>query len=576
VGWCPKSNDEKVAWYVGYIQLLQPALRSIQARDQDWAKSILASHFRALWSFAGCFDLLEQIIREHGLNGNWPEMWISIKQTLYFDGDNHAPELLARLHSLEKLTAPSDTHSQILAYVLVDIWGHIELRGDNFQAQAKEAYEKVIKLGELAASDPESLDRLGAKLWETHAQPLLWFGRGLAEGSADKFLMFDRLIKSFQKHGPEQPNLLLLNGFIRGIHDSDPGQARHVLEHVLGIREMEPHAISLLLAVPVEPWVSRRLLNLARSGKFEAWRFEQLGYGLAHESLPDGELAALLTEINALDRGYLSTIRIMAMRLFEKERHHHTPNEELCAVARRAVRQLVSAHRDELKQAQLHGIDRVLEEVFSTSVPEIEVREIIGLLCDGLRTYRLYAFELTSVIDALIKKYPELLLDAVFDDSEKERVHATLLFREHVSGDGPTLNDASLDRVLAWCGNDQERIKKVAKAVHSYCTSDPKDEPDENPRRTALGEHIKALLRAATDKLAIVEIIFEDIHPSSWSGSLADIFEVRSEAFAELLEYPDYDVQAFVKTKLPLLKQQIRVQRDSEASEHNEREQRFE
>lgn len=537
---------------------------------------MLASHFRELWSFAGCFDALEQIIRDHRQDGNWPEMWISIKKTLQFDGDRHAPELLARLESLEKQTAPSDIFSEIEAYALVDAWDHIELRGKEFQERTNEIYEKVVNLGELAASELEYLDRLGAKLWETRAQPLAWFGRGLAVGAVDRLSMFDRLIDSFQRHRSERVNIFLLDGFISGVHDSDPRQARQILERALEIPELKPYAVSLLTIVPIVPWASKRLLDLARDGELEAWRFEQLSNGRIHEAISDSDLAALLTEINALDRGYLSTIQILSMRLFVNERHEYTPSDELRTVAREAIRRLLSVHRDESKQVQLHQMDRVLEEAFSPSAPESEIREIIGLLCEGIGTYRLYAFELTPVVTALIKKYPELLLDAVFDDNENERALAFLLFKERASREEPTLNDAPLDRVLAWCGNDQERITKVAEAVHAYCTSGPNDASDENPKRMVLSEHIKSLLKAATDKLAIVETIFKGIRPGSWSGSLADIFEIRSKAFAELLDYPDSDVQVFVRTKLSQLEQRIRRERESEAAEHNEREQRFE
>jgi hypothetical protein len=91
-----------------------------------------------------------------------------------------------------------------------------------------------------------------------------------------------------------------------------------------------------------------------------------------------------------------------------------------------------------------------------------------------------------------------------------------------------------------------------------------------------LSGHIKSLLTVAQDKPAIVEIIFDGIHPGSWSGSLADIFEIRSKAFAELLHHSDPEVRKFAKTKLAVLEQRIIKEREREAAQHNEREQRFE
>jgi hypothetical protein len=551
-------------------------LASAQLSYQEWAKSLLAHHFRGLWSFAECYDALEQIIREHGRSGNWLEIWISIKETLAFDRDRNTPELLARLESLESLTAPFDLCSNIEAYALVNTWDHIKFDGKDLKDESDEIYEKVIKLGELTASQQVCLDRLGAKLWQTHVQPLFWLGKGLATGAVEKFSMFDFLVDSFQRHRPNHTNALLLEGYISGIYDSDPHQGRQILERALEIPELKFDAVRLILTVPISSWTLLKLLNFARGGELEAWRFEQISYGRVHEAIPDEDLADLLAEINKLDRGYTSTIRIMSMRLFEKEKNAYTPSTKLCTVARTAILRLVSAHREELSQARLHRINSVLDEAFNTSAPESEVKEVIDLLCAGIRNYRLYALHLTDVITVMVSKYPEWLLDAVFDGSEKEETLAFLLFRDRMSREGGTLNDAPLERVLAWCGNDQERITKVAKSVRAYSANGATDALDENPKRMVLSTHIKSLFTVAQDKLAMIEVIFKNSHPGSWSGSLADILEVRAKAFAELLEHSDPKIQALVRTKLTLFEQRIRNEREREAAEHNEREQRFE
>ena len=70
--------------------------------------------------------------------------------------------------------------------------------------------------------------------------------------------------------------------------------------------------------------------------------------------------------------------------------------------------------------------------------------------------------------------------------------------------------------------------------------------------------------------------IFSRSFPSGWSGSLADILEVRSEAFADLLNHVSPEVREIARTKLSLLNRSIRENREREAEEYNRREQRFE
>lgn len=575
-GWQPKTHGEKIAWYFGHIQLLQPALSSTREVDSSWAKSLLANHFRGLWSFVGCFDLLEEIIQVHGRDGRWPEMWVSIKRTIHFDGDQHAPELLAKLERLERLTAPSEPYSEIEAYVLTNAWEHAELRDGNFEENEKKICEKVTHLGILTASNLEYLDRLGSKLWETRSQSLWLFGKGLAAGSSDRSSLFDLLATSFQMHRPKQVNLNLMLGYISGIHDADPNQAREVLERALKVPALKLYAINMLCAVPIAPWVLKKLQKLAREGSLDAWRFEQISYGRVHEAIPDSDLASLLSSINTLERGYLSVIQILSMRFFGRASHEYSPTDNLRAVGRAAIRNLVSAHRDEFRYAQLHGIDRVLKESFDASTPESEVKEVVELLCAGIESFRLYGFELTEVIATLIKSYPESVLDTVFNGREKEKALAFMIFRDRAGKEELTLNDISVDRIMAWCGGNKDRIAKVANAVHVYSEVDSADSSLEGSKRIALSEHIKCLMEAADDKLAFVEIIFKDAWPNSWSGSLSIILEARSKAFAELLDHPSPDVRSLAKIKLGLLQQRVHMEREREAADDNAREQRFE
>lgn len=575
-GWSPQTREEVNAWYVGFIQVLQPTLESVQMCERDWAKSVLASHFRALWSFAHCFDPLERIIRAHGLGGQWPGIWLSIKTTLHYDRARLPPDSLSRLQSLEGLTAPSNILAKIRSYALIDPWRHLDLRAGNYEEKTNKMREKVVLLGELAAVEPGVLEDLGAEIWETHSTALLWFGEGLAKAAESRFTLFDRLADSLRKFESEKTHPIIFSGFIRGVHDASPAQAQEILERVLEIPEFRHHAVYLLTAIPISSWASEKLLELAKSGEQEARRFQLLSYSLAHATIPDSEFASLVSAINVLDKGYLSTIELLRMRFFNSAEKKYFPNEDLRAAARDTIRKLVAEHQSAGHHLWEYELDEILAIGFGSAEPADEVREIIEMLCEGIENCRLYAFDLSRVIAALIKNHPEMLLDAAFERGEDRQSIAYSLFRERVAVEGASLNEAPLDRVMAWCGDDQARIQKVAVAVHSFIACGPAESSDENPNRLVLSDHIKSLLAAAEDKQAIVETIFEDISPNSWSGSRAKIMEIRSKGVEELLDYPHAEVQAQVQIKLATLKQVIRMEQELEAAEDNQREQRFE
>lgn len=575
-GWQPKTHQEKLDWYTGYVGLLTPALSSSDEVAKNRARGLLAGNFRGLWSFAGCFDILEEIVTTYGRGGNWPEMWMSIKQTIFFDGESHRPELLRRLETLEALTAPSDPFSEIEAYALTNTWEHLEVRGEDFAEASKLLGEKIVRLGELAASEVIYLEKLAPKLWIRGIDSLRMFGEGLAKGCIDQLAMFEFLVGLMQEQKLQNIQPILFSGYINAVYRTEPGLARLLQERILEIPELKPHFIYLLGANPVAAWGAAKILELARSGELDAWQFKQIGYGRMHETISDSDLAEILEAINELSAGVFSTLEILGMRLFIDKDSGYKPSDVLFSAGRAAIRKLLLMHRDEINMYQLHGIDRAIEGCLSGSAPGNEVAEIIELLCEGVKTSRLYGFELAQMIRTLIKNFPELLLNHIFKDDDKRKPLVHLLFRERFSRNDPLLNLVGVDRLVKWCDGDESRIQAVATAISIYSSLDIEENSLNNPKRVVLSSHAKALLDVAKNKLGVAEIMFQAISPSSWSGSRAEILEVRSRAFAALLEHSSLEVREFARGKLNLIEQSIRRNREQEAEEDSRQEQRFE
>ncbi|MCP5130897.1 MAG: hypothetical protein H6985_15095 [Pseudomonadales bacterium] len=575
-GWQPTTNREKLDWYVGYIELLVPFLDSDNEPICNWAKAILADHFVGLWSYAGCFDILENIVRKYGAGGKWPDMWMAIKRTIHYNGKKHTPELFKRIEALEHLAAPADPYFEIEAYALTNTWDHVDVRGGDYTENSEKIHQKIEKLGELALSEPDYLERLAPRLWQKHIDALWSFGKGLAKGSSDQALTFDTLVHLMKKQELEVVQPILFCGFIAGVHAGDPGLSRKLQESVLDVPELKPYFVNILSATPIAPWGTKKLIELAKAGELEAWRFQQVSYGRVHETISDDDLSELLAALNGLTDGIFSTIEILSMRFFTEKSSNYSPSDDLRSVGRQAILKLLSMHRDEISRRQLHGMDRVIAECLSEPAPKNEIRDIINLLCSGVETYRLYGFELETVIAYLVKKYPEFVLDRVLIDSENSEQLIYLLFKDRVHRSSSPLNLAPIERVLNWCNGNQDRIHKVAGAVSAYTSLDKESQPLDNPKKVVLSHHITSLLDAAENKVAIVETIFSRSFPSGWSGSLADILEVRSEAFADLLNHVSPEVREIARTKLSLLNRSIRENREREAEEYNRREQRFE
>jgi hypothetical protein len=253
-GWRPSTNGEQLDWYNGFIEIIAQGLSGNDQQKIALAKKVLASHFRGLWTFAGCFDALEAIVKEHAKSGAWPDLWISIKNVIFFDGEHHAPELLDRLMALERHAAPSDPFSEMEAYVLSSTWEHAEVKGGRHSEAIQSVNEKIIKLGELACSDPRYIEKLGERLWEKHIDALWVFGQGLARGSQDRESTFEFLINSAERVSFARINPVLLAGFIQELQASNPLLARKLQEALLDRPKLREHFVYLLCAAPIEPW----------------------------------------------------------------------------------------------------------------------------------------------------------------------------------------------------------------------------------------------------------------------------------------------------------------------------------
>ncbi|MBO9829258.1 hypothetical protein J7373_13450 [Xanthomonas sp. A2111] len=575
-GWSPRTSAEKLDWYVGFLHLLRPALAGDDPDLREWARSLLAGHFRGLWTFAGCFDELEEIVRSHAAGGSWPKMWMAIKQTLSFDSDPAHPKLRARLETLERFAAPSDPYSEIEAYVLASTWDHVESRGEPYTAGVEAIEKKIASLGEVAAVELSYLERLGPRLWEGEFDALYHFGVGLAHGTVDLMGTFEHLSHLAQRQTPAVLHPLVLRGYISAVHDMDPGLARAMQERALDHPLLRPHFVYLLGASQVAPWGIKRLLELARGEEFEPWRFRQLAYGRMHEAIPDGQLSELLAVLNERNDGIYTTLEILKMRFFGVKESSYVPSEEILSVGRKAIRSLLAGKREQVELSRINGNEHVVRQCLSESAPQEEIKDIVKLLCDGLDALRFYSFDLDVIITTLISNFPEIVLSEVFTGDERERRLIHYLFRDSLSSGSPSLNSAPVARLIAWCQGDQDRIARVATAVCAYSAAEASDVPLDHPKRVVLSEPIKALLEAATDKEGIVNTIFLGIQPMSWSGSRADIMEIRARAFAELLEHPQPEVQDLAARKLEHVEQVMRNIREQEAAEHNRREQRFE
>lgn len=577
-GWVPKTQLDESDWFNGFLNLLITMFESEDAERSAWAKSIVKNHFQQLWQYDGCHELLEQIVIKHTSDRPWVDIWISIKETIYYielDDDDCDIELLIRLKNLEVLTAPksSDLSSQIEAYVLKNKSIHIGIQSKNYSACEKEISEKVVKLGELVALNLDFLESCSHKLFEKYTDSLGDFGKGLAKGSLNKLLLFDDLVHLMQQEKIKEISPILFFGFISGVHEEDPVLSRQIQESVLDVPELKPHFADILAATPIEPWGIKKLIELAQNAELEPYRFERASR--LRSGINDDDFSELLLAVNQLDDGIFTAIEMLMMRSLMNKNEGYKPSERLKLIGRRMIIKTFEMERSDFNRIKNYDFDRFIKICLSEPVPENEIAEIVDVFCSRVESGRLYGFELQSFTSLLTEQYPECVFDRVYKNVEDNHL-PYLLFRENLDHPASIVNSIQFDRLEKWCNGNIEKIKLVVSALTVF---EPKQKEssrlnDGHPR--VLSKHVKKFLDVSNKKIEIVEHVYKNISPESWSESRASVLESRSKAFSELLEYPDSKVNQFVLQKLEELQKSIRSEREYEASRNTEYEQRFE
>lgn len=582
-GWQPETVQEQLDWYAGFIKLLIPFLDSNVESKICWAEGILAKNFEQLWQSAGCYDVLEDIVKRHGVAGKWPGVWIAIKKTIQNPENVHRPEILSRLKKLECLAAPTDLYSEIEYYALTNTSDHIELGCENKENKLEELYQKIEKLGELTVAKPEYLIRLAPKLWQNACTALFRFAKGLAKGSLDQTSTFETLIYLMQQQKLAEVQSTVFQGFITGVYETNPLLSRKLQLSILDVPELKPHFIKILLTTPKASWKTDKLIELTRMEELEISSFRDTQFYLENY-FEENELSKLLLAINDLKDGIYVASRLLYLRLLAK-----TASKKLYAIGKYIIVKLLSLPRDEehIQKIGSREIKFLINNCLPKSATENEVRNIIDLLCKNVEksveTVSLtFGYFEKKFINYLMGHYAEYVLDRIFLISESsEKLVDCLFVQDKTFEEVSPINLLSIERVLNWCNGDQNRIQKVASLVSPYICLDKKSRLPEKSKEVTLSPHIKALFDVAEDKAAMVETIFDNTILNKtimkgWIGSLANILEERFQAFAELLNHPSFEVQKITRVKLIELGEKIKNERELEAKENSQREQKFE
>jgi hypothetical protein len=566
-GYWPRTASEVKHWYRSVLTLAQTFActdRSIAA----FVRLAVAREFRGLWN-VGMYEELENLCRAVSGTTFWPDGWIAIRETLSFDSERFAPEIVARLSLLERHLRHKNVVQKVRAMVLSDSAIGLEL--DKLEDNGVEDLPSGLRrneaiarrLGKAVATDEEAFEALIEELVVGRGH-ITSFGQGLLEGSPDPKATWDRLVAQFAKAKGER-SVQIFVGFISALQVRDSSLASALLDNAVTNDTLAPWYPVLQAAVRIDPKGLERIgLSLA-IGKAPLRRYEHLAW--TPEQIAAPELRELVLTIAAKPDGFQPALEILDVRIHSDDRNKQGHATEIIDTGRQLLRQVKFTKKRDSDDYRFETISKAC--LVGEEGAEV-AREVCRRLKGAVAKYETYGFYNGGLLAGLLAVQPAAVLDALCSGDTTE-IKKGIRILEVAGGQSKNLLDVVPGYVLLdWCDKEPEnRYPIVGGSVTWSFAAD-----EAGPRRWT--KIALDLLKNAPDRVEVLRAFLLRLRPMSWSGSRATVMESNLKLLDELEGFSDPIFKEFVAQEKVRFREEIDAERRKERITDRTRDERFE
>lgn len=562
-GWHPTTIADYRDWYGGSLAIATRLALS-DSPQRGTARHAIAEHFRSLWCFGYVFDQLEETVLAIGTQAHWPGGWLAVRETLAFDRERMEPGFIARLESMKERLAPVALHDRLRSYVLTEAHKIAFTAYRETGAQHEEAHEAVIdearRLGREAGRSLDQFDGDWSELFGPEAHQARWFGEGLAETAVDLATTWVELLERYRATDGGRRNPSLLGGFLRTAASKDAAKVNDLLDAAVSDRFLGPVFPYLQVSVGVDEDGTRRLIASVEAGLAPSRAYWNLASGRTTEAMSSAALSRIVLGIASLPDGQGVAVEILSMQ-FHGRRGEQLAWDPLLIDCGRHL--LASYPLDQVRHKEAYELAKIATVCLSDTESATEAEHLCSRISDPRANGRASWLNLDELIKTLFSLHPFVALDCWFSGGKDEWRHPHMHFRNGMDNRNP-LKRVPLPLLLEWAEGDPDtRFPRLAGTIPAF---------EQEDGATQWSEVALALLGAGPDRAAVLQGLASQIHPSGWSGSLADILERRRPLFQAFLDDDDPAVRQVARETDDGLQREIAFRRSHEV----ERDERFE
>ena len=561
-GFVPRSKQEFQHWFVVFTRYCLSVISNQKVVPK--IKSLLAEHFRGLWTKAELYDELEEVAQEISNQGSWKEAWIAVRTIKRYDGNTMDPEVYSRLDNLDKLLKPTTLLQRAKLYALSG-YGHTLDLVDTVEDEDEYlAVEQITQsLGREVGTNYEVFKELLPDILSKDGARIFTFGQGLANGGVNPEQIWQDFCQQLTLIEEDLRIYQVMRGFLNGISRKDTNLSEELLNKAVTDKVLAVVFPLLQTSVEIMPEAVERLKKSLEYGEAPIRQYQCLAYGRAHETINDDDLCELLSLISSQEGGVVVSAKILQMRL-----HAHrgeTLGESIIFLGQELLLKYQFAGIDNCQ------IDYVLAEIVRACLvgeaAEDNAKTLCKNLCEAYTDHSIYSSDYDHVVEALAATQPEVFLESFLSEDVKS-YSLDRIFRLPTRVNPMAHIDD--DIIVGWCEqNPETRYPKVASVIIPF-------------RRAEQGKSLEWTPLAQTiinnfyDPSVILNEFKSTFRPTTWSGSRADILQSRICLIQELKEHEHQPVVDWAIKEEKKFEKEIQSEREWEMKRETDRNERFE
>lgn len=577
------NHDELVEWRSAFIDVVVRLGTSGDPDLEDPARLILADKFRGLWRQEAMREKLVDAAHKLHAYQPWGEGLKAVRTTIYFDytkrkGKLDFEPLPDNLAALERELEPVDLVSTVMTYVLGKEHDYWALDADfdhddtNSYSEAQARLEaKVLRLGKDFATSGHEFDELGPNLFSNGWMPYLaTFGRGLAKGAHDLRVYWQKLVIQLEQQPEASKNFAVFSGFIEEANSVDPALAQGLLD------QSAQHPELRRVLVGLHPWREftetdlDRCVALLDDPDILPWMYGPILWRDQYASLPSDRVIDLAQRLLSKPNGDDVVLDALSMKLHGEDGAVDTLGADLRRVGLRAAILRLPRDRSDLSGVSDHHMESVVGAALRFDGNEAEKLEWLDTIFSIVDEHYGYIHAFEDAIATTVALMPKAFLNRVFEGTKEEQ-HRRLFFIRHGGLRRSPLAEINVEFLIGWCQerNNDSVWALLASGIGLWSE-------DEGQGDAIIPEAAIRLLESAPEPETVIEAFADRVRPSSWSGSLANVMQLRADAIGGLVEHESVEIAVAAKSVSAKLAQWIEHEKVREQREDEEREQRFE